>query len=105
MSDDVKVSYVACGYALMGEKVQDDQMSNKCLRVLVDKFYRDRWVISHVVPRKGADQWASKMASHDLKLSGLQSFGGGEEAAQEAGQYRGEDGGERRWRECFQCYR
>ena len=101
MSDDVKVSYVACDYAFMGEKEQDDQMSNKCLRVLVHKFYRDRWVTSHVVPRKGADQWASKMVSHDLKLSGLQSFGGGEEAAREAGQYRGEHGGERRWRECF----
>ena len=85
--------------------MQDDQMSNKCLLVLVHKFYRDRWVTSHVVPRKGADQWASKMASHYLKLTGLQIFGGGEETAREAGQHRGEDGGDRRWRERFQCCR
>ena len=33
MSDDIKVSYVVCDYALMGEKVEDDQMSSKCNRV------------------------------------------------------------------------
>ena len=33
--------------------------TNVCL-LLLHKFYRDRWATSHVVQRKGADQWASK---------------------------------------------
>ena len=35
---------------------------------------RDIWVTSRVLPRQGADQWASKIAAHDLEVSGLQSF-------------------------------
>jgi len=34
----------------MGEKVEDEKLSSKCLPILARKFYKDRWVTSHVVP-------------------------------------------------------
>ena len=49
-------------------------MSDKCLRILVRKFYKDRGVTSHVVEHKGADEWAAKVATHDILLSGLKEF-------------------------------
>ena len=56
-SEEEGVAYVATDYAFMGEKVEDDRMSDRCLPILVSKFYNDRWVTSHVVEHKGADEW------------------------------------------------
>ena len=58
----------------MGEKVEDDRMSDRCLPILVHKSYKDRWVTSHVVEHKGADEWATKVAAQDILLSGLKDF-------------------------------
>ena len=58
----------------MGEKVEDDRMSDKCLPILVHKFYKERWVTSHVVAHKGADEWAAMVATHDILLSGFNEF-------------------------------
>ena len=49
-------------------------MSDRCLPILVHKFYKDRWVTSHVVEHKGADEWATKVAAQDILLSGLKDF-------------------------------
>ena len=68
------VASVYCDYCFMGEKVEDDKLSDKCLPILVHKFTQDRWVTSHVVPRKGADSWAVKVSAADIQLSGLQHF-------------------------------
>ena len=73
-SDDSGVACVACDYAFMGEKVEDEKLSSKCLPILVHKFYKDRWVTSHVVPKKGEDSYAVKQAARDLEQSGLQNF-------------------------------
>ena len=73
-SEEDGVAYVATKYAFMGEKVEDDRMSDKCLPILVHKFYKDSWATSHVVEHKGADQWAAKVATHDILLSGLTEF-------------------------------
>ena len=67
-------AYVATDYAFMGEKVEDDRMSDRCLPILVHKFYKDRWVTSHVVEHKGADEWVTKVAAQDILLSGLKDF-------------------------------
>jgi len=58
----------------MGEKVEDDLMSAKCLPIIVHKFAKDRWLTSHVVQKKGVNDWAVNIAAHDIKLSGLQKF-------------------------------
>ena len=58
----------------MGEAVGGEKISSKCLPILVHKFYSDRWVTSHVVPRKGIDEWAMKASAFDLEASGLQEF-------------------------------
>ena len=58
------VAYIAMEFAVMGEKVEDDRVSDKCLPILVHKFYEDRRVTSHVVEHKEADEWAAKMATH-----------------------------------------
>ena len=73
-SEEDGVAYVAADYAFMGEKVEDDRMSDKCLPILVHKFYKDRWVMSHVGEHRGADEWAAKVATHDILFSGLQEF-------------------------------
>ena len=62
-SEEEGVAYVATDYAFMGEEVEDDRMSDRCLPILVHKFYKDRWVTSHVVEHKGADEWATKVAA------------------------------------------
>ena len=49
-------------------------MSDKCLLILVHKFYKDRWVTSHVFEHKGADELAAMVAKHDILLSGLKEF-------------------------------
>ena len=49
-------------------------MSDRCLPILVHKFYKDRWVTSHVAEHKGADEWATKVAAQDILLSGLKDF-------------------------------
>ena len=51
--DESGVACVACDYAFMGEKVEDDAMSQNCLPILVHKFFKDWWVTGHVVRRKG----------------------------------------------------
>ena len=69
--DDLRgVAKVSCDYWFMGEKVEDECLSTMCLPVLVHKF-SDRWVTSHVVPKKGADPWAVKIAAHDLEQFGM----------------------------------
>ncbi len=73
-SDEAGVPVVACDYAFMGEKVEDEQLSDKCLPILVHKFGPDRWLSSHVVKKKGPDPWAVAIAAHDLALSGLQKL-------------------------------
>ena len=35
------VAYVVADYPFVGEKVEDDRMSDKCLPILVQKFYKD----------------------------------------------------------------
>ena len=72
--DEDAVARVSCDYCFMGEKVEDEKLSDKCLPILVHKFHQDRWVTSHVVPRKGADEWAVTVASADLEQSGLSKF-------------------------------
>ena len=72
--EDVGVAFVAGDHAFMGEKVEYDRMSDKCLPIFVHKLYNDRWVTSHVVANKGADEWAAKAAAHDILLSVLQEF-------------------------------
>ena len=52
------VAYVATDYSFMREKVEDDRISDSCLSIL-----KDRWVTSHVVEHKGADEWATKVAA------------------------------------------
>ena len=42
-SEEEGVAYVATDYAFMGEEVEDDRMSDRCLPILVHKFYKDRW--------------------------------------------------------------
>ena len=37
-------------------------------------FVQDKWVTSQVVEHKGADEWAAKVATHDILSSGLQEF-------------------------------
>ena len=64
----------AATIASWGEKVEDEKLSDKCLPILVHKFHADRWVTSHVVPRKGADPWAVTVAAADLEQSGLSKF-------------------------------
>ena len=73
-SEEEGVAYVATDHAFMGEKVEDDRMSDRCLPILVHKFCKDRWVTSHVVEHKGADEWATKVAAQDILLSGLKDF-------------------------------
>ena len=73
-SEEEGVAYVVTDCAFMGEKVEDDRMSDRCLPILVHKFYKDRWVTSHVVEHKGADEWATKVAAQDILLSGLKDF-------------------------------
>ena len=73
-SDDLKIDCVACDYCFMGELVEDERMSDKCLPILVHKFFPDRWVTSHVVRKKGVDDWAVKVAAQDLEASGSPHF-------------------------------
>ena len=53
--------FVRC-YEFMREKLEDDRMSDKCLPIVLHKFYKDR------------DEWAAKVATHDILLSGLKGF-------------------------------
>ena len=66
-----QVPTIACDYCFMGEKVEDDKLSDKCLPIIVHKNVSDRWVTSHVVPKKGANAWAVKISAFDLERSGL----------------------------------
>ena len=58
----------------MGELVEDEHMSDKCLPILVHKFFPDRWVTAHVVRKKGVDDWAVKIAAQALEASGSPHF-------------------------------
>ena len=73
-SDEDGVACVACDYCFMGEMVEDEKLSSKCLPIIVHKFYQDRWVTAHVVRAKGADEQAVKAGAEDLEQSGLQRF-------------------------------
>ena len=37
-------------------------------------FVQDKWVTSQVVEHKGADEWAAKVATHDILSTGLKEF-------------------------------
>ena len=69
---------MACDYAFLsaGPTAAEagDEASEQGLPVLVHKLYGDRWVTAHVVPRKGPDPWAVRVAASDLEASGLSSF-------------------------------
>ena len=43
-SDDLGVQGVACDYCFMGDAVESDKATDKCLPILVHKFYGGRWV-------------------------------------------------------------
>ena len=67
---DVGVDIVACDYAFLsaGPTAAEagDEASEQGLPALVHKLYGDRWVTAHVVPRKGPDPWAVRVAASDL---------------------------------------
>ena len=74
MSDDSGVKGVACDCCFMGDAVAVDAMNERCLLVLVHKFYGDRWVTARVVPRKGPEEYAVKAIAEDLQQSGVCRF-------------------------------
>eukprot|EP00959_Pyramimonas_sp_CCMP1952_P425675 8916420-Pyramimonas_sp.AAC.1 len=64
-SDDLGVQGVACDYCFMGDAVESDKATDKCLPILVHNFYGDRWVSARVVPRKGPETYAVKATVDD----------------------------------------
>ena len=51
-SDDSGEKGVACDHSFMGDAVEVDAMTERCLLVFVHKVHGDRWVTARVVPRK-----------------------------------------------------
>ncbi|CAK0797196.1 unnamed protein product [Prorocentrum cordatum] len=68
-SDDLGVQGVACDYCFMGDAVESDKATDKCLPILVHNFYGDRWVSARVVPRKGPETYAVKATVDDVMQS------------------------------------
>ena len=58
----------------MGDVVEGDPMKERCLLMLVDKFYGYGWVTARVVPRKGPEEFAVKAIVELLLQSGMCSF-------------------------------
>ncbi|CAK0871008.1 unnamed protein product [Prorocentrum cordatum] len=73
-SDDFGVQGVACDYCFMGDAVESDKATDKCLPILVHKFYGDRWVSARVVPRKGPETYAVKATVDDVMQAGFAKF-------------------------------
>ena len=46
-------------------------MNERCLLVLVQKFYGDRWETARIVPRKGPEEYAVKATAEDLQQSAM----------------------------------
>ena len=51
-SDDSGEKGVACDHSFMGDAVEVDAMTERCLLVFVHKVHEDRRVTARVVPRK-----------------------------------------------------
>ena len=73
-SDDLGVQGVACDYCFMGDTIESDKATDKCLPILVHKFYGDRWVSARVVPHKGPETYAVKATVDDLMQAGFAKF-------------------------------
>ena len=58
----------------MGEKVEYDKLSSKCIPIYVSRCHHDRWTTAHAVPRKGEDPYAIQASANDLELSGYTDF-------------------------------
>ena len=70
-SDDSGVTGVACDYCFTGDPVEGDAMNERCLLVLVHKFYGDRCVTERVVPRRGREDYAVQATAEDFEQSGM----------------------------------
>ena len=73
-SDHSGVKGVACDYCVMGDAVEGDAKNERCLPVLVLKFYGDRWVKARVVSRTDSGEFAVKDTAEDLQQSGMCRF-------------------------------
>ena len=71
-SDGNEIPMVACDYCFMGEKVDDDKISEKCLPILVVKDSAYGVVDSLVVPNKGTKHpYPAKVLAQSVERSGL----------------------------------